>query len=213
MYVQLNVFDRWNQEKSEKQILSLELSYLGLGILFLSVRAHFLCFFRTPHLMHCDANLLTCFFFGWQGKNAKIQIVPFITPVLIQNNAVKVRAIPSEQLRCSWKQNLAWGLFKTQSGPGAQKYNTNQRKYKMIYPEICSLKVDSISPDAGCRKGMCDFHISTVLISSSVQQLVRLKSWPVGNCCCFRAQSQAAGKEPFQQGQAPKACPRCLYQP
>lgn len=101
IYVQLNVVDRLNQEKSEKQILSFELSYLGLGIFFLSVRAHFLCFFRTPHLMHCDANLLTCFFFRWQEKNAMIQILTFITKVLIQNTAVKVKAIPSEQLHCS----------------------------------------------------------------------------------------------------------------
>lgn len=113
-------------KQSEKQSLSFELSYMCFVVLFLTVRAHFLCLSKTPHLMHCDINLLTCFFFGWQGKNAMIQILPFVTTMLIQSNAMEVKAIPSEQLHCSWKQNLAWGLFKTQSGPGAQKYKPDE---------------------------------------------------------------------------------------
>lgn len=144
----------------------------GFGCSFFICQGSFSVFLQNSSSDALWCKSVNLFFFGWQGKNATIQILPFITTVLIQNNAMKVKAIPSEQLHCSWKQNLAWGLFKTQSGPGAQKYKTNQRKYKMMYPEICSLKADSILPDAGCRKGMCDFHTSTVVISSSVQQLV-----------------------------------------
>lgn len=88
-------------KQSEKQTWSLELSYLGLWVLFFAVRTHFLCFSKTPHLVHCDTSLLTCFFFGWQGKNAMIQILPFVTTMLIQSNAMKVKAIHSEQLHFS----------------------------------------------------------------------------------------------------------------
>lgn len=110
------------------------------------------------------------------------------------------------QNSCVLAENRIWPeVSLRQSGPGAQKYNTNQRKYKMIYPEICSLKVDSIPPDAGCRKGMCDFHISTVVISSSVQQLVRLKSWPVGNCRCPGAHChRLQGRSPSSRNKLPK---------
>lgn len=88
-------------KQSGKQSLSFQLGYLAFGVLLLTTRAHFLSFSKTPHLMRCDTNPLTCFFFGWQGKNAVIQILPFVTTVLIQSNTREVKAIPSEQLHCS----------------------------------------------------------------------------------------------------------------
>lgn len=86
---------------SEKQSLSFELSSLGFGVLFLNAGAYFLYISKTRHLIHCDTNLLTCFFFGWQGETAMIHILPFVTTVLIQSNTMKVKAVPSEQLHCS----------------------------------------------------------------------------------------------------------------
>lgn len=54
----------------------------------------------------------------------------------------------------------------------------------MMYLEIHSLKVDSIPPNAGCRK-MGDFEVSAALTSSPVQQLIQQCEQvpgPVGAC-------------------------------
>lgn len=77
--------------------------------------------------MNRDTNLLTCFSLGWQGNNATSQVLPPVTAVLlIQSSAMTAKAMPAEQLRRSWTQNLTGGLPKTRSGPGAQKYKAEE---------------------------------------------------------------------------------------
>lgn len=123
IYVQLNDVDKWIQAvRTPDFFMWTELPGVW-GSFFLIVRTDFLWFSETHH---CDAHLLTCFSFRWQGKNAVIQILPLVTTVLIQSNTIKVKAIPLEQLCYSSKLNLAWGLCKTQSGWRAQKYKPEE---------------------------------------------------------------------------------------